>query len=40
LRFVEKLVVATALTRFSFWRRYRAPKSSGEFLTVGAKGSG
>jgi ferredoxin len=28
LRLVERLVVATSLTHFGFWRRYRAPRKS------------
>jgi hypothetical protein len=29
VRFVERLVVATSLTHFAFWRRYRARKDDG-----------
>ncbi len=28
LRLVERLVVATSLTHFRFWRRYRAPRAA------------
>ena len=37
LRFVERLVVATSLTHFGFWRRYRAPKRAASAPQVPSK---